>query len=295
MSVKESLNTKTLTLPNYLPREKSPEFWLQLFKCVLNPGTKKDHKGDLRILLALGKMQIYHEEKLNWDETYPSRKTICKWAGIAHESTVSRFVNSPEFALFGTKEGQRLGRRSNTYRLDPIALRFIRMFKKKGLLKDFDRKPDEWLESFTHKIDHWLMPIAQKSTDIDDFMNKLSIKKATKSHASSAPKVTLTLPSESLNPPTDNKTKPAWSAPPLLYTKIENMWVLGKDLGVPESDMYHFSFKESLSLTSYGLNELKSRTNQGWRAGSPVRALQKIINDEKQRRAQDANRRRKGL
>ena len=251
-----------------LSLEKNPAFNLQLFLSVLNPVPgKKQKKSSIKILMCLGKFKLRSQRK-GWSEIYPNTENIAVWSNIKSRETVSRFVNSSEFSLFGTVKHQSKDRRSNTYHLRPEIVQAFKIFKSKGLLKGIEDDFDLWLDGFKNKLEKWLLPLAHECETFAELMNKLSTRKGgNKSHTQDPISHTIT-PSENITL-TDKKTK---TEDVRLSPACEVLDILENRLLFKGSDVTHFFLNESLHLTKKCALTLDFRlTHLGWTPRSKVK------------------------
>lgn len=221
-----------------------------------------------------------------YPEVFPSYDLLAKMSYCSRKE-VAEFIESNEIEIFC--EVKREPFKSNRYYLKQWVFEWFKLFYRFGMMKNLHSNFKKWLSSFKKRMKNFIMPWIEKGFNISqiliELLNKLSTKLNLKGDA------VKTLKGDAIKSFTGIKTyvyKTIFEKPPdkpktdefdPILTDFKKICSVLRDrFNIGISDINQFIKKNSAFRLNFAINLLEKQYQTGWRANSPIKALQNLLN-----------------
>lgn len=194
--------------------------------------------------------------------------------------TVYRFINGPQFHLFGKKVKRAYD--SNAYILHPWVIECFQNLEKLGFMKffteDFKRWHNLWNLQIPRFIVNKLMNISTWA-DLNEKKRKLSTKSRDRCPTKEGIDVPLQGSKISLQGSLEDGIREAMNPFSMQHEKMVD--ALEKEFGMREGDIYYVTNYLGLRDLKGGINILRQRVQKGWKIESPIKSFMHSVKEFK--------------
>jgi hypothetical protein len=208
-----------------------------------------------------------------YPNVYPGAKKQADAKSVkVSTKTVSRFVNSHQFHVYGEKVKRDYN--SNAYKLHPWVIECFQNLEKLGFMKffasDFKRWHNLWNLQIPRFIVNKLMNISTWD-DLHEKKQKLSTKRRDRCPAQKGIDVPLLGSTISLQGSLEDVIRETMNPFSMQHEKIVN--ALDKEFGLKGGDINYVTNYLGLRDMQGGINILRQRVEKGWKIDSPIKSF----------------------
>jgi hypothetical protein len=246
---------------------------------------KKRKTNPFKILNAIY-LFTKHAKIKNFKEVFPSYDLLAKMAHCSRKE-VAELISSGELDIFCDIQKEYF--KTNRYFLKPWVFKWFEVLYREGFMKWLHEDFKKWRHVFQKRMKKLIMPLIEKGFNIwkisIELLNRLSTKRKLKGDTvnrlkgdtikTNSEMKTYVFKTNIVKPP----DKPIFDEIDLIFTEHKGLCMVLKDrFNMKIADIYHFIRKNSVCHLRCAVSLLEKRYSTGWRANSPVKALQSILN-----------------